>query len=81
MIEINGKDLLSEIGELNVDKICVALAKITGKKFTPLYNGVPGRMTGQILKLPRPMINTPDYDFSFSGLKTASRTNGETARS
>ena len=23
------------------------------------------------IKLPRPMINTPDYDFSFSGLKTA----------
>jgi N6-L-threonylcarbamoyladenine synthase len=23
------------------------------------------------IKLPRPMLNTPDYDFSFSGLKTA----------
>ena len=25
----------------------------------------------QLVKLPRPMINTKDYDFSFSGLKTA----------
>jgi N6-L-threonylcarbamoyladenine synthase len=24
-----------------------------------------------IIKLPRPMLNTPDYNFSFSGLKTA----------
>jgi indolepyruvate ferredoxin oxidoreductase alpha subunit len=32
-LEIFGKDLLPEIGELDSEKICVALAKITGKKF------------------------------------------------
>ncbi len=33
---------------------------------TPRTRGVPNSV-----KLPRPMINTKDYDFSFSGLKTA----------
>ena len=32
-VKIHGKDLLPEIGELDADKICVALTKITGKKF------------------------------------------------
>ncbi len=31
-IKISGKDLLSEIGELNVEKVGLALAKLTGKK-------------------------------------------------
>ena len=33
-LEIYGKNLLPIIGELNSEKICVALAKITGEKFT-----------------------------------------------
>jgi len=33
-IEIYGKNVLTEIGELNVEKVTVALAKVTGKKFT-----------------------------------------------
>lgn len=32
-LEIFGKSVLSEIGELNTEKITVALAKVTGKKF------------------------------------------------
>ena len=32
-IKIFGKNLLTEIGELDAEKVCVALAKITGKKF------------------------------------------------
>ena len=32
-IKVFGKDVLSEIGELGVEDVCVALAKITGKKF------------------------------------------------
>jgi indolepyruvate ferredoxin oxidoreductase alpha subunit len=32
-LQIFGKDLLPEIGELNAEKICLALSKITGKKF------------------------------------------------
>ncbi|MGA2418147.1 MAG: thiamine pyrophosphate-dependent enzyme, partial [Candidatus Staskawiczbacteria bacterium] len=31
--EIFGKNVLPEVGELDTDKICIALAKITGKKF------------------------------------------------
>ena len=31
----------------------------------------PTPMTNNRIKLPRPMINSKDYDFSFSGLKTA----------
>jgi len=34
-IEIFGKDLLPVIGELDAEKVCMALAKITNKKFTP----------------------------------------------
>jgi len=33
-LEIFGKNLLPIIGELNVEKVCIALAKITGKKFS-----------------------------------------------
>jgi indolepyruvate ferredoxin oxidoreductase, alpha subunit len=33
-LEVFGKNLLPEIGELDAEKVCVALAKITGKKFT-----------------------------------------------
>jgi indolepyruvate ferredoxin oxidoreductase alpha subunit len=32
-LKIYGKDLLSEIGELSAEDVCVALAKMTGKKF------------------------------------------------
>ena len=32
-IQIFGKNVLSEIGELSSEKVCVALAKVTGKKF------------------------------------------------
>lgn len=32
-IEIFGKNLLSEIGELDSEKVCIALAEITGKRF------------------------------------------------
>lgn len=32
-VEIFGKNVLPEIGELSVEKICIALSKITGKKF------------------------------------------------
>jgi indolepyruvate ferredoxin oxidoreductase alpha subunit len=35
-IKIFGKDLLPEVGELNPDQIAFALAKMTGKKYTPL---------------------------------------------
>lgn len=34
-LKIFGKDLLTEIGELDTEKVCVALANITGKKFNP----------------------------------------------
>ena len=44
------------------------LAEIERKK--PL--GAPSPKWGKIeIKLPRPMLNTDDFDFSFSGLKTA----------
>ena len=33
-VEVNGKNLLSLIGELSAEKVCVALAEVTGKKFT-----------------------------------------------
>ena len=33
-LQVFGKDLLPEIGELNTEKICLALSKITGKKFS-----------------------------------------------
>jgi indolepyruvate ferredoxin oxidoreductase alpha subunit len=33
-LEIFGKNLLPVIGELNTEKVCIALAKITGKKFS-----------------------------------------------
>lgn len=32
-LKVFGKNLLPEIGELDVEKVCVALAKVTGKKF------------------------------------------------
>lgn len=32
-LEIFGKNVLPEIGELNTEKVCVALSKVTGKKF------------------------------------------------
>jgi indolepyruvate ferredoxin oxidoreductase alpha subunit len=32
-LNIFGKNIISEIGEVNPEKVCVALAKITGKKF------------------------------------------------
>ena len=32
-LEVFGKDVLPEIGELSAEKVCVALAKVTGKKF------------------------------------------------
>lgn len=35
-VEIFGKNILPETGELNADKICTALAKITGRKFAAL---------------------------------------------
>jgi indolepyruvate ferredoxin oxidoreductase alpha subunit len=34
-LKVFGKNMLTEIGELDAEKVCVALAKITGKKFTP----------------------------------------------
>jgi len=30
-----------------------------------------GKLSSGIYKLPRPMLNSPDFDFSFSGIKTA----------
>lgn len=44
-VEIFGKDLLPEIGELDTEKVALALAKITGKKF-------------QVFK-PKEIINIP----------------------
>lgn len=35
-LQIFGKNKLPEIGELNTEKICLAVAKITGKKFKPV---------------------------------------------
>jgi len=44
-IQIFGKNLLPVVGELNVDKVSIALAKITGRKYTPLKS--------KDLKIPR----------------------------
>lgn len=33
-LQIFGKNILPEIGELDSEKLCIALAKVTGKKFT-----------------------------------------------
>jgi len=33
-LQVFGKDLLPETGELNTEKVCLALSKITGKKFS-----------------------------------------------
>ena len=35
-LKIHGKDLLSEVGELNTEKVCIALSKLTGKKLAEL---------------------------------------------
>ena len=37
----------------------------------PFTKGEAGRGSRSEIHLPRPMLHTPDYDFSFSGLKTA----------
>ena len=37
----------------------------------PFHKTLDSRFCGNDISLPRPMINTKDYDFSFSGLKTA----------
>lgn len=37
-LEIFGKDVLPEIGELNTEKILAVIAKITGKKIKPIKN-------------------------------------------
>jgi N6-L-threonylcarbamoyladenine synthase len=44
-----------------------------GPEISKLAKEERGKITnsGQELKFPRPMINSKDYDFSFSGLKTA----------
>jgi len=47
----------------------IAKAASQWKSQTPAPNNQPSRKSR--IKLPRPMINTKDYDFSFSGLKTA----------
>ncbi|MGD0576550.1 MAG: thiamine pyrophosphate-dependent enzyme, partial [Candidatus Staskawiczbacteria bacterium] len=44
-LQIYGKDLLPEVGELDADKICLAIAKITGKKFVA--------QKAKVLNLPR----------------------------
>jgi len=44
-VKIFGKDILPEIGELNSELICIALAKITGKKFK--------KFSTKILTLPK----------------------------
>ncbi|GAI26783.1 unnamed protein product, partial [marine sediment metagenome] len=41
------------------------------KKFKVQGSRLPDGQARFRLKLPRPMINSKDYDFSFSGLKTA----------
>ena len=49
-------------------------ARILGLKYPggPEISKKAAEFTGKrTIKLPRPMINTKDYDFSFSGLKTA----------
>jgi len=47
-LEIFGKNVLPEVGELNTEKICLALARLTGKKFALSSDRVPYRMIGQI---------------------------------
>lgn len=48
------------------------LAAIAQQKFSRVTLGNPeGDPWGKTIKLPRPMINSGDFDFSFSGLKTS----------
>jgi len=56
---------------LNLDYPGGPVIAAEAEKFTRSSDRVPRRMTEQIPKLPRPMINQKNYDFSFSGLKTA----------
>lgn len=48
-------------------------AKILGLGYPggPVISKIASTVKGGIIHLPRPMINSKDYDFSFSGLKTA----------
>lgn len=47
-VRVFGKDVLPEVGELNTELICIALAKITGKKYLPA-----GRQVKNLMDLPR----------------------------
>ncbi len=64
------------IGQTRDDAVGEAFDKVARLLGLP-YPGGPQislwaeKETDPFVDLPRPMINTPDYDFSFSGLKTA----------
>ena len=65
---IIGETLDDAVGEA-FDKV----AKILGLGYPggPIVSKLAEKGNSQIIEMPRPMINSGDYNFSFSGLKTA----------
>lgn len=82
MILMRGWGQYEKIGQTRDDAVGEAFDKVARILGLP-YPGGPeiGRMAAEAreahlpeyLKLPRPMLNSGDFDFSFSGLKTAVR--------
>ncbi len=65
-LEVLGKNVLAEIGELNTEKVGLAVAKLTGKK----YGVRPGPDPGLAKRFPRLCPGCP-YWLLFSALKKA----------
>lgn len=71
-----------KIGQTRDDAVGEAFDKVArllglpypgGPEITKLANEARADKIEKTFSLPRPMLNSPDYDFSFSGLKTAVR--------
>lgn len=76
LILMNGVGKYKILGETRDDAAGECFdkaAKILGLSYPggPIISKIASQIKESNIKLPRPMMNTKDYDFSFSGLKTA----------
>ena len=54
-----------------LSKLAATMTRLAPQLATPTGTASEGASQMSLVALPRPMLNSPDFDFSFSGLKTA----------
>ncbi len=75
-VEVVGKDLLPEIGELNVEKICIALSKLTGKKLSPAgRNPALNLLSAVVPRRTSRLCEGCPHSFTFAAIKRAAPEN------